>query len=266
MTRISAIAKMLAFAVLASVSMPFVTGSAHVRDTDATRILKQMSDYLASQNTIAATFDAGIEVVTNQLEKIQFNSSGEFLLVRPDKLRVSRVGGFSNVELMFDGKTATIFGKNLNTFAQVDMPGSTDELVDRIRNEYGIQQPGTDLLLSDVFTQLTKDVVEARHFGTDIIGGIECEHLAFRNDDTDWQLWIQTGPQPIPRKFIITSKSTVGAPQYTLLIREWHTDTSVAPDSFGFTPPTGAKKLDFKELAVFSDIDEVPYGVETGGQ
>jgi hypothetical protein len=264
--RIPAKAKFLALTMLATVSIPFTPGIAHVQENDATRILKQMSDYLAGQHTIAATFDAGIEVVTNKLEKIQFNSSGELLLVRPDKLRVSRTGGISDIELTFDGRTATIFGKNLNTFAQADIPGSTDELLDRIRNEYGIQQPGTDLLLSDVFAQLTKDVVEAKYVGGDIIGGIECEHLAFRNDDTDWQLWVQTGPQPIPRKLVITSKATVGAPQYTLLIREWRAGASAAPGSFGFTAPVGAKKLEFKEFAGLSDIDEVPYGVETGGE
>src|ERR1039458_8809958 len=28
--------------------------------------------------------------------------------------------------------------------------------------------------------------------------GVECEHLAFRNNDVDWQIWIQLGSRPIP--------------------------------------------------------------------
>ena len=46
-----------------------------------------MSDYLGSQKTIELTFDSDIEVITPQLEKIQFASSGEVLLSRPDKMR-----------------------------------------------------------------------------------------------------------------------------------------------------------------------------------
>jgi len=32
--------------------------------------------------------------------------------------------------------------------------------------------------------------------------GVECEHLAFRGHVTDWQLWIETGAKPVPRKYV----------------------------------------------------------------
>ena len=55
--------------------------------------------------------------------------------------------------------------------------------------------------------------------GRGVIDGIECEHLAFRNVDTDWQLWVEVGDPPIPRKMVITSKTTNSAPQYTLRVK-----------------------------------------------
>ena len=61
-----------------------VTPSAHAQD--ASKILKAMSDYVAGQKTISMTFDADIEVITSELQKIQFTSSGKVLLSRPDKL------------------------------------------------------------------------------------------------------------------------------------------------------------------------------------
>jgi len=61
-----------------------------------------------------------------------------------------------------------------------------------------------------------------------VVDGFECEHLAFRNDDTDWQIWIQVGDAPIPRKYVITSKTEEGAPQYTLVIRDWKRTLSPA--------------------------------------
>ena len=51
-----------------------------------------MTDYVASQKVISATYDSDIEVITNDLQKIQFASSGQMLLSRPDKARVSRIG------------------------------------------------------------------------------------------------------------------------------------------------------------------------------
>src|ERR1700730_9336750 len=51
-------------------------------------------------------------------------------IIRPDKLHATRTGGFSNVEMVFDGKTLTLLGKNANLYAQVDAPGTIDQLVD----------------------------------------------------------------------------------------------------------------------------------------
>jgi hypothetical protein len=97
------------------------------------------------------------------------------------------------------------------------------------------------------------------------VDGVECEHLAFRGHDTDWQIWIQAGSQPIPRKYVITSKTLPGSPQYTLRIKSWKTDAISDPDAFAFKPPEGATKvsLDSKEMAEF---DEIPPGTETGAK
>jgi hypothetical protein len=86
-------------------------------------------------------------------------------------------------------------------------------------------------------------VREAKYIGRGIIDGRECEHLAFRNHDTDWQLWVEVGEKPIPRKLVITSKALNNAPQYTLRVKGWKTGVQPTPDAFAFVPPTGAKQL-----------------------
>lgn len=230
---------------------------------DAGKILKSMSDYIASQKVISATFDTDIEVITPDLQKIQFASSGQLSLSRPDKLRATRTGGYADIELVFDGKTATVFGKNINAFAQLDAPGSIDQLIDRLRNQSSLELPGADLLLSNTYDVLMSDVIDAKHIGQGIIDGIECEHLAFRNLDSDWQVWVEVGPRPIPHKYVITSKAVTGGPQYTLRIKDWKTDAQLGADAFVFKPPTDAKKVDVKAL---SEIDEVPAGVLPGGK
>lgn len=239
----------------------FVSPIARAEEGDAASIFKAMTDYVASQKNISAAFDTDIEVITPELQKIQFASSSQLSLSRPDKLRVSRTGGYADVDLIFDGKTVTILGKDLNAFAQMDAPGSTDQLIDKLRSELSIDAPGADLLLSGAYDEMMKDVLDAKHIGRGVIGGVECEHLAFRNTDTDWQIWIEVGPKPIPRKYVITSKAVTGAPQYTLVMRDWQTDTQIASEAYTFKAPADAKKIDVKEL---TDIDEVPPGVVGG--
>jgi hypothetical protein len=236
--------------------------SAQAED-DATQILKAMTDYVSSQKVISATYDTDIEVITNDLQKIQFASSGQMLLSRPDKIRASRTGGYADVEMVFDGKAFTVLGKNLNKFTQIDAPGSIDDLVAKLRNEFGVAVPGADLVLSHSYDELMADVLDAKHIGRGVIDGVECDHLAFRNNDVDWQLWVAVGGNPIPRKYVITSKAVTGAPQYTLRIKDWKTDVPVAADAFAFQPPANAQKVDISALA---DIDEVPQGIAPGGK
>ncbi len=106
------------------------------------------------------------------------------------------------------------------------------------------------------------DVSEAKHIGRGVIDGVECEHLAFRNFDTDWQLWVEVGQRPIPRKLVITSKTVNGAPQYTVRVKSFKTGVTPPRDAFAFTPPAGAQKLSPDALIV---LDELPPGAPTGG-
>ncbi|WP_245471442.1 DUF2092 domain-containing protein [Bradyrhizobium genosp. SA-3] len=227
---------------------------------DAEKLLKAMTDYVVSQKAISVTYDSDIEVVTSQLQKIQFTSSGQVQLSRPDQLRATRTGGYRDVEIVFDGKMLTVNNKDSKDYAQIEAPGTAEELIDVLREKHGVVAPGADLLLSNFFNVMTLDVVEAAVIGKGVIDGVECDHLAFRNMETDWQIWIESGARPIPRKYVITSKGIAQAPQYTLRIRDWKAD--VAADAFAFKPDPAAKKIAIGELG---DIDEVPQGTTMAG-
>lgn len=259
-------ARLVLFAMLALVLVATLTAGparAQAQKSDAKSILKAMSDYLSSQKTIELTFDSDIEVITPQLEKIQFTNSGDVLLSRPDKLRAHRVGGYADVKLVFDGKTVGIHGKSINGYAQFDAPGTVDQLIEALRSGHGVALPGMDLLLSRPYDALVREVKESKHIGRGVIDGLECEHLAFRNFDTDWQLWVEVGKRPIPRKLVITSKTLNAAPQYTLRVKGWKTGVQPASNAFAFTPPAGAKKLSPDALI---GLDELPRGAPEGGQ
>src|SRR5262245_11409503 len=252
----------VAFAVSLGALASLAASQARAASDDALQILKGMSDYLASQKSISLTFDSALEAMTPQGEKIQFNSSGTMLLHRPNEIRATRTGGYADVELLLDGKTATLYGKNLNSYVQLDGISSVDQLIDVLR-ERGMSMPGADLLVGNVYDTLSADVIDAKHIGRGVIEGNECEHLAFRNHDTDWQLWVRVGDKPIPCKYVITSKAVGMAPQYTLTIRDWKTDVPVEAGAFAFTPPDGAKKVDTEALA---NLDELPPSSPAKGQ
>ncbi len=254
-TRLGAISLILAASLIGAGPLT------QAREGDAKAILKSMTDYVGAQTSLEFSFDSSIEVITPELEKIQFTNSGGALLSRPDKLRAHRVGGYADVELVFDGKTVSVLGKSRNVYAQFDGPESVDALIEALRAGHGIALPGADLLLTNAYAVLTDGILEAKHIGRGVIDGAECEHLAFRNRDTDWQLWVEVGDRPIPRKLVITSKTLNSAPQYTLQVKGWKTGVTPAADAFTFTPPKDARKLAADELV---DLDELPPDAATG--
>ncbi|WP_262300341.1 DUF2092 domain-containing protein [Microvirga sesbaniae] len=236
--------------------------AASAEDGEAQNILKAMSDYVGRQENLSLKYDADVEVVTPAVEKIQFSASGDVTLSRPNKFRVSRTGGYADVELISDGSNVTVFDRGGNRFAQVTGSPSFDEAVDRLRNEASLELPGADLLLSKPYEELMAGVLEAKHIGRGVVEGVECEHLAFRNLDTDWQIWVEVGERPLPRKYVITSKAVGAAPQYTLRLRDWKTGVSPASDAFAFKPPEGSTGV---AITLLKDIDEIPAGVVPGG-
>jgi hypothetical protein len=235
--------------------------SAKADEAAAKSLFKAMSDYMAAQKAVSFLYDTNLEIVTKDGQKLALASSGNVVLKRPDQVRVSRHGGFANAEAVFDGKTLTLLGKNANIYGQVEVAGSIDHLIDELRDKYHRPIPGADLLQSNVYDELMPSVTDAKDLGSGVIGGVECDHVAFRTEEVDWQMWIAQGASPYPCRYVITSKLVANGPQYSIQIRDWKTGNEVASDDFSFKNSTNAKKVDLKDL----DADELPKIFEPGG-
>jgi len=233
------------------------TSSDQTDQANARKLVKTMSDYLASQNDISFDFAATLEIVTKQNQKLGLASSGTLTLDRPGRIRATRKGGFANVEFVSDGKTMTLVGTDPNVYAQVEAPGTIDELIDVLRDKYHRPVPGADLLMSNVYDQLMPEVVDAKDLGSGVVGGVECDHLAFRTKDVDWQIWIAQGDRPRPCRYVITSTQIAGSPQYTVDVTSWKTGTAVASERFTPSIPADAKKLNPGDLKDFDDLPAI---------
>jgi hypothetical protein len=252
------------FAMTASIAVLSGATTEGARADDPAKVLKTMTDYLAGQKSLSAKFDSDIEVITPELQKIQFASSGELKMDRPDKLRIRRTGGYADVELVYDGKTVSLYGNNAKSYVQAEMAGTIDQMIGTLQTRSGAGMPGSDLLLSNSYDELMTNVLEGKHIGQGVVDGVECEHLAFRGPDTDWQIWIESGAKPVPRKYVITSKTIAGAPQYSLKIRDWKTDANADGD-FVFKAPADATKVAL-DSAVLIELDEIPPGTPAGAK
>jgi len=253
--------KFLAAGMVAALSMLFAPSSARAQiSADAETILRAMSDYLGSLQQFSVAYDVDTEIITGEGQKLQYSAGGTILVRRPDGIRVTREGGFASTETLFDGNTLTLFGRKANAYFQLPFEGTIDQAVQEFRIATGMDAPAADLLAANPFDTLVEGVLNGEFVATGQVDGVPCYHIAFREADVDWQLWVSTDEQhPVPMKYVITTKWTTGAPQHSVRLRDWNFAPAIAADAFAFVAPKDAVKL---ETLAINETGEAVLGGE----
>lgn len=225
-------------------------------DAEAERVLRAMTGYLGGLQAFSAQYDVDNEVISTDGQKLQFSASGTIEVQRPGRLHATRTGGFADVELFFDGKAVTLLGKKKNVFKQLRGPTTIDQAIETLRSELDVDLAGADLLYADLYEGLLTDVRSGTNLGPGVVNGVLCDHLAFRAEKVDWQIWVQRGDKPLPLKYVITSKWVTGAPQYTIRLHHWNTQPQLDPQRFVFRAPAGARELETVATNELGELSE----------
>jgi hypothetical protein len=130
----------------------------------------------------------------------------------------------------------------------VPAPGNLDEALDTASEKFGIEIPLEDFIVSDPYKNAMKDATWGKYLGPVTVLGVPCEHLVFTRGPVDWQVWIQDGPRPVPRKFVITYKDEEGSPQFTAILSDWDFETKLPDFVFQFAPSPGMAKIEVQEI------------------
>ena len=212
---------------------------------EAQRLLKSSTDFLAKQQQFSAETRNTLEVVLKSGQKIEFNHQARMSVQRPNKLRAERTGDLVDQLFVYDGKTLTLSNPQAKAYAQVAAPDTLEAMLEFARTQLDIVAPAGDLLNKNAYDILMDGVTDGFVVGKAVIEGVRCDHLAFRAPHVDLQVWIQEGAQPLPRKMVITTRDLPNAPQFAVTMTKWNLKPTFGAQTFTFTPPAGAKKVDF---------------------
>jgi len=212
------------------------------KDPAALQRLKEMGQYLRTLQAFSVTAQSTTDEVLDTGQKVQFGGSIEYRVVAPDKLRAALRSDRVWRDLYYDGKTLTQVAPRAEYYASVPMTGTVGAMVANVSDVYGIEVP-----LSDLFTWGTSDdgaskLASAYLVGPSRINGVDCDHYAMRQDGVDWQVWIQKGAQPLPRKFVITTTGEPSQPQYTAVLN-WNLQARPATSEFTYRPTKTAQRI-----------------------
>ena len=218
------------------------TPAAEVREPAVVERLGKMSAYLRTLKSFSVAAQTSTDEVTEEGQKLQFNGTVEYRFVAPDKLKAMVRNDRKWRDYYYDGKTITQAAPRIQYYASVPMTGSVGEVLGRLNTDYDVEVPLADLFLWGTPDGGEAAITSAILVGPAQIGGVECDHFAMRQPGVDWQLWVQKGAQPLPRKIVITTTEEPEQPQYSATLN-WNLNARPAATEFTFKPTKGDQKI-----------------------
>ena len=217
-------------------------------DPQAMAAVNRMNDYLKTLKAFRINSEVSKDVLVDTNMKIQKSASNEISVQLPDRLYAHMAGDEQNLQFIYDGHTVTLYDAAGKHYAAAPAPPTVARTLDAIRARYGIVFPLADFIQMSAQENLLQKITAAGYIGASRIGGVECDHVAIRQPDVDWQVWIEKGDAPLPRKVVITTKTQPTQPQYIATLK-WDTSASIDSNLFTFTPPADAVRIRFARRA-----------------
>jgi hypothetical protein len=204
----------------ASVRKKAGTPSAAI-EPDAMRILKEMSTFLGAKKQFTFKANVCFEEILPAGEVLLYDATIHAAVKRPARLYAEYTDDGVDKRLWYDGKKVTMVNTKKKVYTDVKVPGTIDEALDHLMATYDMSLPLAELAYSNVYDATTVDVTKGIYEGIHTIQGTKCHHLAFSQQLIDWQIWIDTGGRPVPRRIVIIYKTEPGAPRYTATLSQW---------------------------------------------
>ncbi|MSQ98034.1 MAG: DUF2092 domain-containing protein [Xanthomonadales bacterium] len=223
------------------------TGAATAVSPQAQAVLDRMTGYVRGLKEFSIQSHATRDEIVEFGYKLQHNEYSEVTVQLPNKLRAEQQGDINNRTYVYAGTKLVMYSPDENVYARIDAPDGLGKLIGGALDA-GIEIPMIDVLYQTYYHTLTENVVGGIWIGETTIEGAECDHLAFRQASADWQLWVEKGDQPLPRKIVITTRNEVGEPQYQVTMN-WNLQPKIDNSTFSFTAPKDASEIPYSEPA-----------------
>lgn len=206
--------------------------------------LKRMSDLLKSAKSFTFTYRTVHEQVAQTGQIVDALHLSRVALIRPNKLRVEVMGNVRNTVLTYDGKVVTMLDPTQGFFAQLEAPATIDETLMLLMDKFQTSFPVIGALLADPYEKMKDGLTTAVDLGVVKVDDVVCRHLLFGEEDVDWQLWVDAGKRPLPRRLSVVYKKAPGAPRILAAFSDWKLNVTVPASRFVFVKPAQAVQVE----------------------
>ena len=205
--------------------------------------LKEMSEFLRSAQTLSIKSVGSMDAVTANGQRIQLDGTTTYKVRRPGFV-IDYESDIKSRRFIYDGKSFTVYSPKLGFYATAPAPATNRETLDAIYNKFGISLPLEDLFRwGDGSNASRLEALQSAYkVGTATIDGVETDHFAYREADVDWEVWIQAGDQPLPRKLVIVDRTDPAHPTFMTRL-SWTVNPTFTDADFTFVPDANAKRI-----------------------
>jgi len=217
-------------------------------DPQADELLRRMSDYLGQEPFFSVSVEVWQDVRLGSGQQVQAGRTVDLQVRRPDRFHSEVHSTRRNRGMYYDGKSITLLDRVQNFYGSIPAPATLDEALDVACERFGITLPLEDIIVSDPYQNAMRKITSGILLGPVTVLGAPCEHLAFSLGKVDWQIWIEQGARPVPRKIVITYKDEEGSPEYTAIFSNWDFETKLSDFLFKFEAPAGSTKITVAEI------------------
>jgi hypothetical protein len=244
--------RFLAFGTLAICLVPAsllaAEKTANPVDPRALESLQRMSHTLARAKELTFRSRSVLEVPCSTGQFLTLVSEADVALQRPDKLRARLRGEAPAFDFYFDGKTVLAFAPGTMVYSKTTAPATIDAMLPELEDETGIRFVTAPLLLSNPFAALTRKLSSAIVVGPSRVHGVACTHLAFRSPGVNWEIWVETGPEALPRRLAVTFTDRPNFPRTLVEFPKWNLHPWLRAADFNFLPPVQAREIPFASV------------------
>lgn len=244
--------------LLAAYSSLLVSGPGAVAQTPAappakppaglrstTQVIDQLCKFLEAQKSFTVDMDITYDDVLTTGEKVQYSAYQTIWVQKPNRFRSDYVGDQRNTRFYYDGKSFALQSPNLKYYATKPAPATLDAALDQFEQKYGFNVPMSNLAATNTCADMLAGTQKAIFVGVDMVDREPTYHILLTGMEKDYQIWVSQDKQPLLEKAIITYKNLPGSPQYTVYFSDWNFNPKIPANTFTFTPPKDAIKIEF---------------------
>ena len=220
--------------------------NAATQDLRPDGILSRASEFLAGLPGFQVSIRCNYDAIQPDGQRVEFGELRNILIQRPNRMSAEVLRSDGDLDLLlYDGQALTAYKTADNVYARVEHAGSVDSAIVYLVRDLQIRFPLARLLLTSLPELVEQQAESVSLVEVNQLYEVSVDHLAVRTADVDFQIWVDQGDKPLPRRVVITYKNDPGQPQFRADFFDWDLSPEIAAETFILTPADGAEEILF---------------------